>query len=86
MTTKFHSSILLSLSLMLNDADDHDVIIHVGENQNDVKEFRAHSSILRARSPYFKSALPSRWTTNNNDMITFKKLDINPNVFEMILK
>ena len=42
MVSKFHSSLSEALSLMLNDADDHNVIIQVGENQN-IKEFRAHS-------------------------------------------
>ena len=70
---------------MLNATDDHNVIIQVGENK-DVKEFRAHSNILRARSPYFKSALSSNWVTKKNNMIEFKKPNINPTVFEIILK
>ena len=58
-------------SLMLNDADDYDVIIQVGDNQN-TKEFRAHSNLLRARSPYFKSALSSNGITKLNNVIVFK--------------
>ena len=54
----FHADLSQELSLMLSGADDHNVIIQAGENQN-MKEFRAHSNILRARSPYFKSALLS---------------------------
>ena len=54
MTLISHSGLSKDLSLRLNDADDFNVIIQIGENQN-VKEFRAHSVILRARSPYFKS-------------------------------
>jgi hypothetical protein len=34
MASKFHSSLSNDFSLMLNDADDHNVIIQVGENQN----------------------------------------------------
>ena len=45
-----------SISLILNDADDFNVIIQVGENQN-TKEFRAHSVILEECSPYFKTAI-----------------------------
>ena len=86
MASNFYSGLSHDLSLMLNDADDHNVIIQVGEDQN-TKEFRAHSNILRARSAYFKSALSAGWTTkNNNNMIEFKKPNINPTVFEMILK
>jgi len=80
----FHADLSQELSLMLSGADDHNVIIQAGENQN-VKEFRAHSNLLRARSPYFKSALLSNGIKKNN-MIEFKKPNINPTVFEIILK
>ena len=85
MASKFHASLSQNLLLMFNDSDDHNVIIQIGENTN-IKEFRAHSSILRARSPYFKSALSANWITKKNDMIEFKKPNVNPTVFEMILK
>ena len=85
MASKFHANLSQNLLLMLNDSDDHNVIIQAGENTN-TKEFRAHSNILRARSPYFKSALSTKWITKKNDMIEFKKPNVNPTVFEMILK
>ncbi|GBC01614.1 hypothetical protein RclHR1_04260014 [Rhizophagus clarus] len=85
MTLTFHSNLLKDLSLILNDADDYDVIIEVGENQN-IKEFRAHSVILRARSPYFKGALSANWITKKDDMIMFNKPNVTSTVFEMILK
>jgi hypothetical protein len=81
----FHADLSQELSLMLSGADDHNVIIQAGENQN-VKEFRAHSNLLRARSPYFKSALSSNWVTKKNDMIEFKKPNISPTVFGIILR
>ncbi|CAG8467724.1 2489_t:CDS:2 [Funneliformis mosseae] len=84
MTSKFHAELSQELLLMLNSADDHNVVIQVGKDQN-IKEFRAHSNILRARSPYFKSAFSSGWATKNNNIIEFKKPNINPKVFEMIL-
>jgi hypothetical protein len=83
MTSIFHSNFLRDISFILNDADDYNVIIKVGEYE---KEFRAHSVILRARCPYFKSALSSEWITKENDMIVFKKPNITPIVFDMILK
>jgi hypothetical protein len=85
MTSIFHSGLLNDLHLMLNDADDFNVIIKAGENQN-VKEFRAHSSILRARSSYFKGALSSYWIIKKDDMIIFNKPNITPSVFKMILE
>ncbi|PKY41543.1 BTB-domain-containing protein [Rhizophagus irregularis] len=92
MNSRFHSDLSKDLLLMLNDKEDYNVIIQVGENHN-MKEFRTHSNILRARSPYFKSALSAKWTTkrNNNNstknnIIEFKKPNIDPKVFEIILK
>jgi len=85
MTSILHSGLSKDLSLLLNDADDFNVIIQVGENQN-TREFRAHSVILRARSPYFKSAFSSNWVIKKNNMIMFNKSNITPIVFDMILK
>jgi hypothetical protein len=85
MTHIFHSGLLRDISSILNDEDDFNVIIQVGENSN-TKEFRAHSLILRARSQYFKSALSSKWITKKDDMIMFNKPNITPTVFDIILK
>jgi hypothetical protein len=96
MVSKFHSSLSQDLSLILNDTDDYNVIIVVGNNQN-IKEFRAHSYILRARSPYFKNAFSKKefqttfiasadgWITNNN-LMKLKKSNIDPAIFEIILR
>ena len=83
MTSIFHSGLSKDLSLILNDADDFNVVIQVGENNN-TKEFRAHSVILRARSLYFKSAFSTEWITRENNMIMFNKPNIAPTVFDMI--
>ncbi|GBB91099.1 hypothetical protein RclHR1_18210002 [Rhizophagus clarus] len=85
MTSLFHSSLSKDFSLILDNADDYNVVIHVGEN-DDIKEFYAHSVILRARSSYFKSALSSNWITKNNNMIIFNKPNITPTVFDLIIK
>jgi hypothetical protein len=96
MALKFHSGLIKDLSLMLDDSDGHNVIIQVGKYQYK-KEFRAHSYILKLRSPYFKNAISKKesqttfiasedgWITYNNEM-KFKKPHINPTVFEMTLK
>ncbi|GBB92942.1 hypothetical protein RclHR1_02090006 [Rhizophagus clarus] len=85
MTSIFYSSLSKDLSSILEDADDYNVVIQVGEDQ-DMREFKAHSVILRARSPYFKSALSGQWITKKDDMILFNKPNITPTVFELILK
>ena len=85
MTSIFHSGLLKDISSLLNDADDFNVIIKVGGYEY-VKEFRAHSVILRARCPYFKYELSDESSTKKNNMITFYIPDITPTVFEMVLK
>ncbi|EXX50245.1 hypothetical protein RirG_272640 [Rhizophagus irregularis DAOM 197198w] len=85
MALTFHHGLSKDLSLILDDADDYNVIIQVGENQN-IKEFRAHSVILRARSLYFKSALSSNWITKKDNMIIFSKPNLTPTIFDMVLR
>ncbi|PKY54013.1 BTB-domain-containing protein [Rhizophagus irregularis] len=85
MTSLFYSNLSKDLSLILNNADDYNVIIHVGENDNK-KEFYTHSVILRARSSYFKSALSTNWITKKNNMIIFNKPNITPTIFDIIIK
>jgi hypothetical protein len=85
MTSLFYSNLSRDFSLILDNADDYNVIIHVGENDN-IKEFYAHSVILRARSSYFKSALSANWIAKENNMIKFNKPNITPPVFDIILK
>ncbi len=81
MTLKFHSSLLKDIASMLNNNNNHNVIIQVKQ-----QEFRAHSSILRARSPYFKNALSADNIKNENNMIIIRKPNITSTVFDMILK
>ncbi|RHZ84153.1 hypothetical protein Glove_85g94 [Diversispora epigaea] len=86
MRTKFYPSLSQDFSRLLEDADDYNVTIKVGENQ-DTQEFHAHSTILRARSPYFKSALSNQWANNKKDgMILFTKPNISSPVFTLIIK
>ncbi|KAF0490230.1 btb/poz domain-containing protein 19-like [Gigaspora margarita] len=64
---------------------DFDVKIKVGEIPN-IKEFKAHSIILSARSDYFKTALSSRWAKREDGFIIFDKPNISPPVFEILIK
>lgn len=84
-TFENYSNLLQDFSSMLDDADDHDVLIQVGENQ-DIEEFRAHSNILRARSKYFKAVLSNVSNDLFNGKIKIKKANIIPSVFKIILK
>ncbi|RIB25374.1 hypothetical protein C2G38_2166116 [Gigaspora rosea] len=73
-----------SFSNLLENPKDFDVKIKVGERPN-IKEFKAHSIILIAKSNYFKAALSSRWATKENGIITFDKPNISPPVFEILI-
>ena len=81
----FHSELSKDLSSILDNSDDFNVTIRVGKDQN-TKEFRAHSVILRARSLYFRSALSANWIRKEGGMIMFNKPNITPIVFDRILK
>ncbi|CAB4381435.1 unnamed protein product [Rhizophagus irregularis] len=70
---------------LLTSGDNYDLIIQAEEGQN-MKEFFAHSLILRARSTYFKTALSKEWAKKENGIIIFKKPNISPEIIELILE
>ena len=70
---------------MFNESDCYDIEIKVGSN-DDVKIFKAHSLILKARSLYFRTALSDNWVKRSESgTILFEKENISPKVFETIL-
>src|ERR1051325_6057610 len=70
---------------LFSEGNNYDLIIQAGESQN-TKEFSAHSLVLSARSSYFKAALSKEWARKEDGIIIFKKPNISPEVFELILK
>ncbi|GBB83318.1 hypothetical protein RclHR1_10050001 [Rhizophagus clarus] len=84
MESKFFSKLSQDLYQLLDDTDDYDVIIKVGEKSN-TKEFHARSNILKARSPYFKMAFSQNRVSKKDDIYKFVKPNISPIVFEMII-
>ena len=69
---------------LLEDNEYYDVTIEVGEDPN-VKIFRAHTNILRYRSPYLRRNLASN--KGNENVLTHLKLpNISPEIFQIILK
>ncbi|EXX57222.1 hypothetical protein RirG_209140 [Rhizophagus irregularis DAOM 197198w] len=70
---------------LLEDNEDCNVIIYVGENEN-VKELHAHSCILRIRSQYFRAALSKEWSEKKDEKFVFRKPNISPQLFEVILR
>ena len=85
MISNCHSGFLKDISSMLIDSDEYNVIIQIKENQN-IKEFRAHSNILRVRSPYFKNLISADKIKNENHVVIFNKPYITSTVFEIVLR
>src|SRR5438105_15866487 len=56
---KHISKLVNDLTNVLNESDYYDVEIKIGNG--DVKIFKAHSLILKARSLYFRAALSDNW-------------------------
>ncbi|CAG8471169.1 6703_t:CDS:2 [Acaulospora colombiana] len=71
---------------LLENGNFSDVVIRVGGEFNHIKEFRAHSMVLRARSSYFRIALSDNWAKRVENVIVFEKPNIHPKEFEVIIK
>ncbi|CAG8602006.1 2180_t:CDS:2 [Ambispora gerdemannii] len=80
----FLTNLSHDLSKLLTDSDDYNIIIYVGEDSH-AKQFKAHTNLLRARSPYFRTALSSDWVIKEDGIFVFKKPNISPVVFDIIL-
>ncbi|GBB87519.1 hypothetical protein RclHR1_00140023 [Rhizophagus clarus] len=63
----------------------YDVIIHAGEEQN-VKKIHVHSNILCARSQYFCTAFSNEWAEKRDGKFIFRKPNISPQLFNIILR
>ena len=85
LSLKYIDKLLNDLTKSLSESNFYDVEIKVGVNK-DIKIFKAHSTILEARSSYFKVALSSNWLErSNNGIILFEKENISPKLFELLL-
>ncbi|RHZ87609.1 hypothetical protein Glove_33g154 [Diversispora epigaea] len=82
MTLKFFDKLSQNFIELLDDKDDHNVIIEV---ENTKKSFTAHSSVLKYRSPYFRMELENIQPNENNIKIITKS-SISTQIFDVILK
>ncbi|RIB12952.1 hypothetical protein C2G38_1773348 [Gigaspora rosea] len=80
-----NNSIIIDFLNLLENPEGYNVKIIVGKEPN-IKEFKAHSSILTSRSDYFENAFSSRWARVENGIIIFNKPNFSPPVFEVLLK
>jgi hypothetical protein len=63
----------------------YDVIIYSGENKN-IKELHAHSNILCTRSQYFRGAFSNEWAEKKGGKYIFRKPNVSPQLFYIILR
>ncbi|CAG8481381.1 14305_t:CDS:2 [Acaulospora colombiana] len=85
MDTEFLNSLSKDFVKLLCNSEDYNVIIKVGESPN-IENFKAHSCVLRARSPYFYSALSGNWAKTEGNAIIFEKSNISSQTFQMVLE
>jgi hypothetical protein len=86
--SKLYPKLSKDLENLLESGYSHDVIIQIGEESttNEIREFKLHSLLLGTRSLYFRSALSNHWAVKKDGMITFKKPNISPKIFEIIIR
>lgn len=85
MTFEYSQEVCDDYEKLLEIKKGHDVIICAGENEN-MKEIRAHSLILCTRSRYFCAAFYNDWVEKKNGIFIFKKPNISPQLFKIILR
>ena len=70
---------------ILESGEFSDTEILVGEEPN-TKVFKAHSLILKTRSPFFRTAFSSNWLRTENNVITLQKPNISVEIFDILIK
>ncbi|CAG8696110.1 13102_t:CDS:2 [Funneliformis caledonium] len=70
---------------ILNYNEFSDTEILIGEEPY-IRVFKAHSLILKIRSPYLRTALSDNWIKIENDVIKLQIPNISIDVFDIILK
>jgi hypothetical protein len=85
MSSKFWTELTNDYEKLFETGIGCDVIIYAGEGQN-VKVFHAHSGILCIRSQYFHTAFSNEWAERKDGKFIFKKPNISPQLFNIILR
>ena len=85
MSSKFLAELSSDYEKLFKTELGYDVIIFTGEEPN-VKEIHAHSNILCIRSEYFRSAFSNEWAKKKDEKFIFRKQNISPHLFDIILR
>src|SRR5947207_1687875 len=85
MSSKFWAELSSDYEKLFETELGYDVIIYTGEEQN-AKEIHAHSNILSIRSQYFRTAFSNEWAEKKDGKFIFRKPNISPQIFNVILR
>ena len=85
MSPKFWAELSSDYEKLFETEIGYDVVIYAGEEPN-VKEIHAHSNILSIRSEYFRSAFSNERAEKKDGKFVFRKQNISPHLFEIILR
>ena len=85
MSSKFWAELSSDYEKLFEIEIGYDVIIYAGEEPN-IKEIHAHSNILSIRSQYFRAALSNEWGEKMDGKFVFRKPNISPHLFNVILR
>ena len=85
MSSKFWTELSSDYEKIFETELGYDVIIYAGEEPN-VKEIHAHSNILCIRSQYFCGAFSNEWAEKKDGKFIFRKPNISPNLYNIILR
>ncbi|GBC10239.1 hypothetical protein RclHR1_09460012 [Rhizophagus clarus] len=84
MNHELNQNLTNDLSHLIKDTNKCDVKIRVGKKPN-IKEFKAHSSILSSKSIYFKKAFSEQSTKKEDGFFISDQPNISPTVFELLI-
>ncbi|PKK64954.1 hypothetical protein RhiirC2_853947, partial [Rhizophagus irregularis] len=85
MAFEYSQEIINDLEKLFEAEEEYNVIIYSGENNN-IKEFHAHSILLRIRSQYFRSAFSKERSEKKDGKHVFNFPNISPQFFKIILR
>lgn len=83
-SSQFLQRLSHDLTELLDEGDDYNVLIEVGESPNN-KVFKLHSMVLRHRSPYFRRKLAD-FSNINDKVIEIKKKHVKADVFQIVVR
>ena len=85
MSSKFLTELSNDYGKLFEEEIGYDVIIYAGEEPN-VEEIHAHSNILSIRSKYFRAAFSNEWAEKKDGKFIFRKPNVSPHLFNIILR